>query len=40
MIGVNAIGLSSANNVNKLIEREKSLDKTFILALAMMKQDK
>ena len=32
-VGVNAIGLSSANNVNKFIEREKSLDKTFILAL-------
>ena len=32
-IGVNALGLSSANNVNKFIEQEKSLDKTYILAL-------
>ena len=32
-VGVNAIGLASANNVNKFIEREKSLDKTYILAL-------
>ena len=32
-VGVNAIGLSSANNVNKFIEQKKSLDKTYILAL-------
>lgn len=32
-IGINAIGLASANNVNKFIEKEKPANKTYILAL-------